>query len=429
MHPILYSKTSDTVEHHPLIHLATPFRLTEEIAMIQICDNEVCTGCGLCRDLCPQSAITMKPTPPTMHLLPIVDSERCVDCNLCSRKCPSLHEQAAYSPEAVYAAWQINVQKQKGSSSGAVAAALYETAIKQGYEVTGVFLNAPFQAHMVLVDSIEKAQVFRGSKYIQPDTNSVYRDCLDVLWRGKKVLFIGLPCHCAAMRSAAGNNSDNLLTVELVCHGAPSQKMFADYLRWIEHRKGRSAQSVSFRSNYGEELTLSDDRGTFWHRRWQEDDFLYCFQKGLLQNAACLQCRYAKPERSSDLTIGDFWGIGKDLPFSAPSCKVSLVAVFSQKGENLLMACNQLHLERRPYCEALAGNTNLRIPAPPHPERKHFLKVYTRLGIEAAMKATVHYSIQSVHLKSAGLRTLKRTLKYFASPILNIEKGNTPGHE
>lgn len=379
--------------------------------MEQICSREKCTGCGLCSNLCPKQAISMKPAPDTGHFVSVINQEKCIDCRLCEKSCPALREPVRKKSIKTYAAWRKEREKQIRSSSGGVAAAFYETAIAAGYTVVGTYLDNEFRAKMKCTSDISDCESFKGSKYIQAQCGTVYSDALKILKSGKNILFIGLPCQCAAMRSAARNYEKQLLTVELICHGTPSQRVFLEYIHGIAKKKKRNLSRVDFRSPWGIELSLYDGEKPFWKYRGNEDDFLVAFQTGVLHNTACYSCTYADKDRCSDITIGDFWKIGTTIPFEKPSCKVSVVIVNSQKGNDFISLCDNLNFVERTYDEAMVGNPQLYRPSNRSLQYDMFWKAYHESGIDSAMKEIGGDILVKKRIKNKVKRAIKETVK------------------
>lgn len=377
--------------------------------MESICNSSVCTGCGLCVSVCPKSAIILEEKTTTGHFSPKINEKLCVDCGLCQKKCPANRKIEFVEPQKVYVAWREEARRQKGSSSGGVAAALYEMAIEKGWYIVGTEQTEELVPVLKVTDHAEDIEKFKGSKYVQANSQLVYKEVKNIVSEGNTVLFIGTPCQCQAVKSIV-DDSDRLFTVELICHGVPSQKLLKEYLAWIENKKNKKVSELSFRSPYGVELILKSQTGTFWKRKLPEDFYLTGFNEGLILNEACYQCKYARPERSSDLTIGDFWGIGKYEPFSDPGRKVSVIAVNSQKGSELLNACDTLVCQEREYREAVEGNPQLQAPKKKHTQYEVFWESYTQSGIESAMKATVYKPVQK--------RYVCRTIKQFPKDIV-----------
>lgn len=379
-----------------------------------ICENDKCTGCGACKSVCPKGAIKMSEKAVTGHFIPVVDEKICVDCGLCKKTCPSNGMDNFVKPQKVYAAWRKSELHQRGSSSGGVAAALYEEAIARGYYVVGTYTDSKFLPKMKVTNDIKDVENFKGSKYVQADTGTAYEDIRKLTAQGNKVLFVGTPCQCAAAKKAVGNQ-ENLLTVDLICHGVPSQRILLDYFKWIERWKNKKIAKMSFRSEYGVEMTFVSNGKVFWKRRINEDYYLSAFNSGLMHNEACYQCRYAQRERATDITIGDFWGIGNARPFTNPGRKVSVIAVNTEKGNEILQLCQSLELVERDYNEAVEGNTQLRHPSTIHKDRDIFWKVYNDKGIEQAFYSTVYDEVtkryRKNYLKRAPKELVKRILR------------------
>lgn len=378
--------------------------------MDYICENGKCTGCGACKSVCPRGAIQMSENAVTGHFYPTIDENLCVDCGLCKRSCPTNDKESFVEPQKVYAAWRKSAQEQKGSSSGGVAAALYETAIANGYYVVGTYKDEAFLPIMKMTKNVSDVESFKGSKYIQANTENVYSDIKKVIKEGEKVLLIGTPCQCAAARKIV-NNDSKLITVDLICHGVPSQRLFSDYVEWIQKRKKKRITDMSFRSPYGEEMIFKSGKKVIWKRRHQEDYYLGAFNTGLVINEPCYECRYAQRERAADMTIGDFWGIGKEIPFKGPGRKVSVVTVNTDNGKELLQLCSSLELVEREYNEAVQGNTQLRHPVNIHKDREVFWENYKEKGIEQAFRSTTYQEVTKRYVRNQVKRVPKELIK------------------
>lgn len=108
-------------------------------------------------------------------------------------------------------------------------------------------------------------------------------------------------------------------------------------------------------------VATSRDGGYKWKNISPKNSYyLRAFTSGLMFNEACYNCQYAKPERVSDITLADFWGIGTAIPFEHPTQKgVSLLLANTEKGMGVVKACKTLYTEERPLEEAVKGNHNL----------------------------------------------------------------------
>ena len=313
--------------------------------MQKICENKKCYGCGACCTVCPKDAISLKENETTGHLRPVIDQGKCIDCGLCSKHCPANSEYKYKDNTVTYAAYRTDPEKQNGSSSGGVAAAFYELAIDKNWAIVGTIMDSNFKARMELSCDKQNIEQFKGSKYVQAYPVDALNQVKSVLKEGKNVLFIGTPCECEAARSIAMDNAERLLTVDLICHGVPSYKVLRDYIKWVEVKKKSKIQKISFRSSWGEEMILNDGKKNVWHRRMWWDPYLEAFNSGIINNDACFECPFAREKRCSDLTIGDFWGIGSEAPFHKPNRKVSVIGVNSKRGFDFLNECKSLLVE------------------------------------------------------------------------------------
>lgn len=379
--------------------------------MEQICENEKCYGCGACYVICPKNAISMKEDVVTGHFRPIINESKCINCGLCVKHCPANHTYKFADNMVTYAAYRTEPDKQIGSSSGGVAAALYELAISKEWSIIGTVIDSDFRVKMQLSNDKQAIESFKGSKYVQAYTIEALTELKRTLKEGKNVLFIGTPCECEAARSVANGNEEKLLTVDLICHGVPSNKILNDYIKWIEKKKKTKIKQVSFRSSWGEEMILKDESKDVWHRRMFWDPYLEAFNAGITINSSCFTCPFACEKRCSDITIGDFWGIGSESPFHKPNRKVSVIGVNSKRGFDFLNECKSLVLEKRNWSEAVAGNSQLRAPLPKSSQYDLFWEKYYKYGIDAAFKATVYKKVCKRYYKEYPIILLKSIIK------------------
>lgn len=158
-------------------------------------------------------------------------------------------------------------------------------------------------------------------------------------------------------------------------------------------------------------MTFWSNKKIVWKRKMPEDYYLYSFNNGLISNKACYSCPYAQEKRIGDLSIGDFWGIGKIKPFNSPNRKVSIVTVNNTNGERFLRKCSELVLEERDYSEAIEGNSQLRHPAVMHDNYDTFWNTYSEKGIDEAIKNTIYKQINDNHKKIYRKELPKKIIK------------------
>lgn len=328
-------------------------------------NSEQCTGCKMCGQVCPVSAISFAENE-TGFWYPRVSEDKCIRCGLCEKKCPALHpvKSLKEQPE-VYAAWAKDKKIRLNSTSGGVCHELSRCVIDKGGYVAGVTYAEDFKsAHYILVNDEYGLSKITQTKYFQADTNGVYEKIKYRLDEGKTVLFVGTPCYNAALQSYLGKEYDNLIQCEFVCRGNPSPKVHRLHIEHQEKfydskvvfaqskskRKGWSCFGTYFKFENGKE---------FYKDRYHNPMTIMFIGKNMNTRDCCFSCRYREIPRMADITVGDFWGItgmNKEDYFNG----VSLLLVNSSKGKWLLNnALELLECQGRSLEEVARGNPAL----------------------------------------------------------------------
>ena len=180
-----------------------------------------CSGCGACVQICPQSCLALRPDKEGF-LHPIMDSQNCVNCGKCIKVCP-VENPKKYVPLASYAAISKDNTMLKKSSSGAIFPLLAQAWIQEEGYVCAAEMTKDLSVKHVVTNKINELRKMQGSKYVQSYAFDTYEEMKRLLEKGKKVLFIGTPCQVSAVRNMFKKNLDQLLLVDLICHGVPSQ--------------------------------------------------------------------------------------------------------------------------------------------------------------------------------------------------------------
>ena len=185
-----------------------------------------CTGCRMCEQICPVNAIKMIENKEGF-IEPVIDKTKCINCGLCSKRCPQLNEikREDYKME-VYAAKNKNIEEQKSSSSGGVFSVLANYVLENNGIVFGCAFNDNLIAEHIGIEDKNELYKLRGSKYVQSNTKNTFKDVKENLENSRMVLYSGTPCQIAGLKQFLGKEYDNLYTVDLVCHGVPSPKLF-----------------------------------------------------------------------------------------------------------------------------------------------------------------------------------------------------------
>ncbi len=162
-------------------------------------------------------------------------------CGACKKVCAYQNGQVNNTPIKCYAAVNKDKEELMKSASGGIFAAMATTILKDGGVVFGAALDfEDGHAHPHHIAVREESQLYRlqGSKYVQSVIENTYAEAKEELDLGKKVLFSGTPCQIAGLYGYLRKEYENLITVDVICHGVPSAKMFDDFLQNETKRRG-----------------------------------------------------------------------------------------------------------------------------------------------------------------------------------------------
>lgn len=357
--------------------------------MEKTCDYSICTGCGVCCEVCPKHCITFV-TKEKGHLFPQINVSECIDCKKCERVCPALKNISAVKPENAFAAIAIDREDYLTTTSGGAAQIISKHIILKGGVVYGCAALPGVEIKHIRIDNVDDLNKLKGSKYVQSDMSGIFYSLKKDIEVGLPVLFIGVPCQVAAIKSLFNKQPENLMLVDLICHGVPSHKSLKNYLE--KHISNISTiDDLKFRTSRGFQVVASKRRlGS------QEKEILYesvpladnpfgeeyysPFFYGYSYRPSCYFCHYAKPQRISDITIGDFWGLDESsMPINFPPHKkgISLILPNTEQGARIKSEIEKyMHLAERPVEEAIEGNKQLQQPT----TRTLKIKVYEFLS-------------------------------------------------
>lgn len=343
-----------------------------------------CCGCGACKQICVHQAISFQIDEEGFRY-PYINVDKCVQCGLCEKVCPMEEAEAILHPKGKAYAFQLSDKEQLlNSSSGGVFYAVSSTILKEN----GVVYGAAFEGKAVKhkrVDCIEGLFDLMGSKYVQSDTGDTYSQVKQDLKDGKTVFYTGTPCQIAGLRLYLRKEYENLLTVDLVCHGTPSPKILADTISHIEDRLNAKFKSYSFRDKKVGGWSCSSsssyekgNRHTYLKYSKEMEAYFNAFISGHLMRMNCYQCPFARIERPGDITIADYWGVKELHPeFPNISKGMSLFICNSEKGDQLLKQLAILHFVKKVDLQQAADNNrNLQIPTPYSAERESSYKLF-----------------------------------------------------
>lgn len=379
--------------------------------MIQILKNSDCCGCGACVEVCPKHCISMHFDGEGFRY-PEVNHGECIDCKLCEKVCPMINQNTPRMPLKVLAAKNKDSEIRRQSSSGGVFSLLAEGVIERGGVVFGARFTDDWQVEIAKAESIEDLAQFRGAKYLQSRTDGTFSEVRELLKQGREVLYSGTPCQIAGLKRFIGNK-EGLTTIDFICHGVPSGKVWAKYLD--SFASYGAVKRVNFRDKEkrGVEYSLcvEFEKKTL-RERFDKNIYLQGFIGDIFLRPSCYACAAKELKSGSDITLADYWGIEYILPEFSDSKGISLVMANSQKGIELLDSIDMEKVESN-FEDAVKFNSMvIRSVAMPTAKRAEFFRNIDG-DMVSTLKRLLHKPLK-VRIKKnfrESLAKFKRALK------------------
>lgn len=370
-----------------------------------------CTGCSACKQVCPKHCISMDEDALGI-VLPSVDTTVCIECKACERICPALNPPALNRPQMSFAAWAKSSEIRRISASGGIASAIYRyVADNNGFSI-GAVTDDKFRVH-IRCYTPQAEDAIRNSKYTFSDSQEIYPLLRKVVKAAEPVVLIGLPCQIAGYRKILGER-ENVVYIDLVCHGVTPNSYLRQHVKSLESQMHIDACRLSFRApekgtaNYY--FTLYDNEGKICYSKRSADGERYnmAFHRSYSYRENCYHCHYARRERCSDITIGDYHGLGEIEPCDFSDENVSVILVNTSKGEAFvkqLVNSGLIEVLRRPTDEPINGDRQLQHPTPKPCERIDFEKYILKYNGDFEMAID----------KVLTLKTRREQMAYFMS--------------
>ncbi len=357
-------------------------------------EKKLCSGCMACVRICPKECIRVDLSN-KRKIVQMIDMQKCVQCHQCTRVCPHEGLASLHKPLAGYTGVAKKRKTLYNASSGGIASLLYEYCLKHHIPCVGVTFNSELALKYRFLENNRDIHYAQGSKYAFSNMGIIYEKVATALSE-KRVLFIGLPCHVEALKKyleVKNANIQNLMTVDIVCHGVTPPLFFQEHIEFLRKRYGR-INDIRFRekkNQYG--VTLFDDKEKIIAKRYRfEDEYMLLFQNGYYLDA-CYRCRFAKGDRVGDLTIKDCTGSGfKSLSGIYPI--QSSVLVNTLLGESIL---DQLREEKVIYtykCSTemiIGADQMLQMPSPMPTAYSFFYLLESLVGYRMAAQIIYGY--------------------------------------
>lgn len=347
------------------------------MASIQIV-AERCLGCGACRNICDNAAITMQ-TNREGFSYPVADSEKCTGCGRCLRVCPL--SEKAFRPETgvqkCYAV-QSSPDIMKHSSSGGMFTVLADYVLERKGCVCGAAFDEAWGVEHRVISEKKDLYALQTSKYVQSDTKFVYKEIRDLLKSGRMVLFSGTPCQTAGLWSFLGRDYDTLVTIDIFCHGVPSPGVWKRYLKETGI-KGISGINFRNKAEHGwnrYDMQIAAGKGAGINEPHSDNIYMLGFLRNLYLRKSCHYCPFANAQRTGDFSLGDFWGY-EALDDSTDTWQgMSAVLVNTPKAARIFESLKSglSFLRETELADVSRKNIVLRKPGGSHPNREAFFK-------------------------------------------------------
>ena len=316
----------------------------------------------------------------------LTNNDKCINCGKCKKVCDfNYPDSKRYNtPKRVFAAVTRRKDIHEASSSGGAFVSICETIPDLDVVYGCSFINKLEVAH-VRVEYSENLQKLQKSKYVQSNTKNTFSECLNDLASGKTVLYSGTPCQIAGLKGFLGRDYENLITIGLVCHGVPSQKLFDNYITDLENKYKMSITEYSFRDRHvllgDTEIGIRFGNGHISkHLGWAQDRFMNIYLRGLCYRKDCYSCIYANEDirRPEDITIADCWNAKDIAPKLYSETGVSTVIFNTEKSLEVLKKLqNNMECYEISIVDFAKDNTNLVKPTKNSIERD---QIYLRMN-------------------------------------------------
>lgn len=375
--------------------------------MIEIADKSKCCGCEACRSVCPKKCISMQ-ADKEGFLYPKMDLLQCVDCKLCEQVCPVLYPGYSKREPLVYAGVNNDMNIRLQSSSGGIFTLIAELVIQKKGIVFGACFDKQWNVVHGYTETKEGLVRFRGSKYVQSYIGDSFLQAKRFLDEERFVLFSGTPCQIAGLKNFLRKPYQNLLTVDLVCHGVPSPKVWQKYLhelvcdaynikkRDTSFSFADNINSISFRSkengwkNYSMSIFYKNENKRIVP--FYNDTYMNAFLSDLSLRPSCYDCPAKLPHVQSDITLADFWGVDRLHPEIDDDKGCGLILVNKEHAFALLKSLD-CQLYEQKMDEVIKFNSCISRSVKEPVNRNFFCRILGKTNLKFAYNASTSSAI------------------------------------
>lgn len=374
-----------------------------------------CCGCKACEQACPTKAITMV-TDSEGFWYPYINRSLCINCGLCDKVCNAKNKYAGNAYDNIaYACINKNEDVRLNSSSGGVYYELAKLVIAQNGVVFGAQTDENMRVFHSYAETLNDCLKYRGSKYVQSDIGSSYKEVKEFLNANRKVLFTGTPCQIDGLKLYLQKDYANLIAVDLICHGVPSPKVLVKYVSEIEAKSQSKVVKINFRDKREgwKTFTTTTDSGQEFCADLTHDTYLRLFLSDINLRPSCYNCASKGTKKRADITLADFWGVQDIYPQMFDDKGTSLVLINSSQGEeifnNIKDNFNYLSVD---IDKSVAYNPSLNQSSKVHKYRQEFFDNFDKYSLKELDDKYVKDKLPLRLLKKAK-RVIKKIIGKF----------------
>lgn len=295
--------------------------------------------------------------------------------------------------QAYYCAWAKDDGLRNISSSGGLFGVFAKRIIDSAGAVVGAAWIEDFSGveHRI-IEKKNELEILYQSKYVESHiSKNIWDEIEQLLIKGKTILFSGTPCQVAICKSKYHSYGKQLITIDVLCHGAPDPEIWYAYKNMMEREKNAKLISVNHRKKdeYGwkqraVQYCFDDMTSVFTSR--QADSYIQLFLNNIILNEKCYNCKFSTLERKADITLGDFWSLKDDKSIAGVEKGLSLLIVNTGQGRKLFEKCiDEIEVIVSTKEQVLKNNIPLLNPPHKAKERDTFYKNYKLWGIDWAL--------------------------------------------
>lgn len=332
-----------------MIKKGSKIRTIEEIR-----DVGLCTGCGTCAGVCPNSAIEITKNNSKGIYVPELNEEGCNQCGICFDACPGLFANSKKLNEEIfdkksedvlvgnylncYIGHTTDYEIRYNSASGGLVTALLIFALEEGLIdgalVTRMKKDNPLEPEPFIARTKEEIIEASKSKYCPVPANIALKEILESK-EGEKFAVVGLPCHIQGIRKAEQVNKKLqekiALRIGIFCGHTPNF-LGTEFLLNKLGIKKEEVKKLDYRGEgWPGSMKISLESGELLIP--EQDYWNSLFGLHFFTPTRCLLCSDGTCELA-DLSFGDAW-----LPeLSDDKIGKSIIVSKSETGEQLLQA-------------------------------------------------------------------------------------------